>query len=248
MKDITFQEYQNLFECAYVNKCDQDSQRLSCRAGQRDDARTFPRCVLISTLKRGLSRLPPWRRQRQVERFYCHHVLTLITRVLLRGTSAQRGLSHDAVATILRTTFVSSSPSPAAQHPQLLELRLEERQVEDVSFHLWKDWQLCSRVRTARGDRSRQLQRVQTLYPQINQVETWKTLKQLSITLPLPYSNSTGRSMQSRLWTKRNENAKRRFRIWSMAASQHQHSVSPITIINISTSQSWSSPYHHHRW
>ena len=50
MKDITFQEYQNLFECAYVNKCDQDSQRLSCRAGQRDDARTFPRFVLISTL------------------------------------------------------------------------------------------------------------------------------------------------------------------------------------------------------
>ena len=156
MKDITFQEYQNLFECAYVNKCDQDSQRLSCRAGQRDDARTFPRFVLISTLMR----------------FYCHHVLTLITRVLLRGTSAQRGLSHDAVATILRTTFFSSRPSPAAQHPQLLELRLEERQVEDVSFHLWKDWQLCSRVRTARGDRSRQLQRVQTLYPQINQVET----------------------------------------------------------------------------
>ena len=48
-----------------------------------------------------------------------------------------------------------------------------------------------------------------------------KSLKQLSITLP--YSNSTGRSMQSRLWTKRNENAKRRFRIWSMAASQHRH-------------------------
>ena len=45
-----FSRISESFECAYVNKCDQDSQRLSCRAGQRDDARTFPRFVLISTL------------------------------------------------------------------------------------------------------------------------------------------------------------------------------------------------------
>ena len=145
-------------------------------------------------------------------------MLTLITRFLLRGTAAQRRFSHDALATILRTTFFSSRPSPvpATQHPQLLELRLEERQVEDLSFHLWKDWQLCSRVRTAGGDRSRQLQRVQTLYPQINQVKRRKAIKKLPsapFLTTLPYSISTGRSMQSRLWTKRNENAKRRFRI-----------------------------------
>ena len=91
------------------------------------DSPAVPASATTHELFRGLSWFPPWWRQWQVERFYCHYVLTLITRVLLRGSAAQRGLSDDAVATILRTTFFSSRPSPAAQHPQLLELRLEER-------------------------------------------------------------------------------------------------------------------------
>ena len=80
---------------------------------------------------------------------------------LLCGTSSQRR----------RCSVVSgTSVVVSAHNPQLPQLRVEECQVKDFPFLLWKDGQFRSRVWTAWRNRPGQLQRMQAVCPQIYQV------------------------------------------------------------------------------
>ena len=110
MKDITIMNYKNLFEYAYVNKHDQDSQRLSCRAGQRDDARTFPRFVLISTLmKTTTSRkilLPP--------RVDINYQGSLTWLLCSTRTQPRRRCHHPQDHLLLKSPLPSSTTPPTA--------------------------------------------------------------------------------------------------------------------------------------